>query len=153
MWVLDPFAVKNGVTPTTRYRKTGKKTMKSNNIALGGARPDGRGGFSTTKTKCLRRESGRINGDLQKRSRRQHFTNQQLNSTAVNCYRMSPSTPNDYGSPDMSQYYHSKGLFLEECGSPEDVHGFKIDDSLVDYGDGYDIYPERHPYTWSGFQF
>jgi hypothetical protein len=30
VWVLDPAAVKNGVTPTTRYRKSGKKSSKSN---------------------------------------------------------------------------------------------------------------------------
>ena len=153
MWVLDPFAVKNGVTPTTRYRKTGKKAMKSNNTTIGGVKPGGRGCPSTAKTKCLRRESREVNGETRKRSGRERFTNQQPSSAAVNCHRMSPSTPNDHESPDINQYYSSKDLSLEGFVSPEDMHGLKIDDNLVNYGDGYGVYPERHPYTWSGFHF
>jgi hypothetical protein len=153
VWVLDPFAVKNGVTPTTRYRKTGKKTVKSNIAALGGVRSDGRGGLSTTKTKCLRQEFGEVNGDLKRRSRGEHFPNQQLNSTAVHCHRMSPSTPNDHESSDISQYYHSKDLSLEGFVSFEDIHGLRIDDNLVNYGGGCGIYPERHPYMWPGYHF
>ncbi|CAL3972368.1 unnamed protein product [Diplocarpon coronariae] len=155
-WVLEDFAIKDGVQSTTRYRKgTGaKKFTPSDTPSLSRAVSGRRGGFSTKATKLQRqrerqqrtkddrRDAARVGVDNFHRD--QDFQQQQAQSQAhmPQCHlsprQRSPLTPPSAVDPVALPYFFGK---QEQLDSPydmyrlDDIHGVCVDDGAV-FGDG-----------------
>ncbi|PBP20762.1 cactin [Diplocarpon rosae] len=164
-WVLEDFAIKDGVQSTTRYRKgTGaKKFIRSDTPSLSRVVSGRRGGFSTKAAKLQRQRERqqRAKGDQRDPARadsfyrNQNFQQQQAQSQAhmpqhyVSQRQRSPLTPPSASDPVASPYFFGK---QEEPDSPfdmyrlDEIHGVCVDDGPVFSNGGADAhFPGSRP--------
>ncbi|RDL33265.1 uncharacterized protein BP5553_08704 [Venustampulla echinocandica] len=140
-WVLEDFAIKDGVQSTTRYRKgTGaKKFVKSDNPTPSRQSSGRKGGISARQTK-LQRQRIREERSDSRRGIQKHDTHQSQFLQHTLNQRMqrlsSPSTPPSHENmPSMNPYFLPKAEQLEVpyedmCGL-EVVQGVYLDDGPV----------------------
>ncbi|KAK2625523.1 hypothetical protein QTJ16_004835 [Diplocarpon rosae] len=156
-WVLEDFAIKDGVQSTTRYRKgTGaKKFIRSDTPSHSRVASGRRGGFSTKAAKLQRQRERqqRAKGDERDLARvdsfyrSQNLQQQQAQSQThmpqsnVSQRQRSPLTPTSAVGP--SPYFFGK---QEEPDSPfdmyrlDEIHGVCVDDSPVFSNGGADAH-------------
>jgi len=150
-WVLEPFAIKDGVTPTTRYRKNGKKTVKSSNPAPARVRSGRAGGLSAGKAKFERRKyQGGGTGVPPKENRRSQSQNQHLMAANNRYHDPSPSIPNNHEFTSIIPYHFNDTSFGDRTPF-EDVQGIHMDDGPVFCVDGFEYNGEKHLQMWSEF--
>jgi len=138
-WVLEDFAIKDGVQSTTRYRKgTGaKKFIKSENPQPARQTSGRKGGISASKNKLQRHQRVRDISDSRRSIPRHQILHSQFPSQMRSMRQSSPLTPpNNEMPPACNPYYFAKAEpqpenpYEEICGL-EEVQGVYIDDSPV----------------------
>ncbi|TVY92631.1 Fork-head transcriptional regulator, partial [Lachnellula willkommii] len=129
-WVLEEFAIKDGVQSTTRYRKgTGaKKFMKTENPAPSRQSSGRKGGISASKTKMQRQQQRSISSTHRSRHGheflRSHFPTQRYSSP------LTPPTHENIPGAGCNPYFFPKQqLEYEDMCGLQDVQGVYIDDN------------------------
>jgi len=145
-WVLEEFAVKDGVQSTTRYRKgtANKKFSRSDTPAPSRQRSGQKGGFSTRNTTRLRRT-----GDLYRHHRMEtggslRVLPAHLRRTGVENRQREPLTPpqSDLLAPQSASPYYGfhapttktelqHDMRFDVLGGLENVQGVHMDGSPV----------------------
>jgi hypothetical protein len=142
-WVLEDFAIKDGVQSTTRYRKgTGaKKFTKSDNPAPARQSSGRKGGISAGKTKLQRQRGKEERTDLLHSmqridsGRRSEF--QQYTSSRITQRQRSPPTPPPHPESiaSSSPYFLLKQeqfeMPFEDMFNLENVQGVYMDDGPI----------------------
>jgi hypothetical protein len=149
--VLEPFAITEGVTPTTRYRKNGKKTYKSRNSAPTRVRSGKSASVPARKSKFQSQQSPGWRQDMiydqKHRTPAQHCT-----PPVMDQCNQSPYTP-DYHQPLTGSHYHSSSSFLDGLVQFADIKQVQMDDEGMICMDGYEHYGDRYPYVWTNSHY
>jgi hypothetical protein len=139
-WVLEDFAIKDGVQSTTRYRKgTGaKKFMKTENPAPSRQSSGRKGGISASKSKLQRQQQ---RSDSRRSIHRHDILRSQFPShTAHPIHQrhsspLTPPTHENMPGPPCNPYFFAKAEqqqleipYEDMCGL-QDVQGVYIDDN------------------------
>ncbi|TVY35220.1 Fork-head transcriptional regulator [Lachnellula occidentalis] len=137
-WVLEEFAIKDGVQSTTRYRKgTGaKKFMKTENPAPSRQSSGRKGGISASKTKLQRQQARSICLSGTHRSRHGHgheFLRSPHFPAPRHSSPLTPPTHENIPGVGCNPYFFPKQQQMEMpyedmCGL-QDVQGVYIDDN------------------------
>ncbi|TVY40992.1 Fork-head transcriptional regulator [Lachnellula subtilissima] len=142
-WVLEEFAIKDGVQSTTRYRKgTGaKKFMKTENPAPSRQSSGRKGGISASKTKMQRQQQRSMSGTHRSRHGhgyeflRSHFPTQRHSSPPT------PPTHENIPGAGCNPYFFPKQQlempYEDMCGL-QDVQGVYIDDHGPIFANNHD---------------
>jgi hypothetical protein len=140
-WMLEPFAMIEGVTPTTRYRKNGKKAYKTRNS---GTRS--RAG----KSVCITDESAKFQS-LRLADLHQDITdNGQYHTPVRQCTpdmenpNLYPYTPDCHGLLFGSPYFPASS-FSDGWEPSTDIKSFQMDDAAVVYMDEHDQCGNSYP--------
>jgi hypothetical protein len=149
--VLEPFAISEGVTPTTRYRKNGKKAYKSRNSAPARARSARSAGVLARKSKFQSQQSP---------DSRQDMTQDQGHHTPIQYYtppimdqcNLSPYTP-DCHQPFIGSHYQPGSSILDNLGQYNDIKPVQVDDGGMIYMDEHEHYGDRFPYVWTNSHY
>lgn len=132
-WVLEDFAIRDGVQSTTRYRKgTGNKKHARSEHPTPTRQTSGRkGGFCASKTKSQRQKAKEERPNQRVTSRAEAPRQLQLHSQAVTQRQVSPLTPPNLENIS-SPYFFSKSeqldMSYDDMYGLEDVQGVYIDD-------------------------
>jgi hypothetical protein len=157
-WVLEPFAIKNGVTPTTRYRpkhpKKAVRTGKTGKLLSLRVESGRKGGQATGKTKSnIRRPR-----DLQHISAQSDFGTHQPPATngvggAPSNRHNSPSTPPGIDLPPSNHKYEHRPF--NDTMTLSDVKGiYNLNSDPLFYGDEHTAYMDPQLQMWSpNFQY
>jgi hypothetical protein len=116
-WVLEPFALEEGITPTTRYRVKSNKKIKSENPQRHRADAGRKGGLS----------AGKRNHKL--RPRDESHARHRIASMTAASRHMSPSTPPSVDLPTSTPYFVKSNPFSFEGMDVKDV--YPLDDGPV----------------------
>lgn len=156
-WVLEDFAIKDGVQSTTRYRKgTGsKKFARSENPAPTRQSSGRKGGICASKNKLQRQRFKNDRSDLRTTPRintgvRSQFIHDGKPPHAMQRH-VSPLTPTPESIPASSPYFMPKEEpdFEDMCGLPEGIRGFEdvegvfLDNTPI-FSDGSNYHPTYH---------
>jgi len=156
-WVLEDFAIKDGVQSTTRYRKgTGsKKFLRSENPAPARQSSGRKGGISASKGKLQRQRVKDERSDLRRPTpkidtgRRQPFNHEDRTPQATQRH-ISPSTPNPESLPSSSPYFIPKPVeqfeihYDDMCGL-DDVQGVFLDETPLFSNNHNSPFHNAHP--------
>jgi hypothetical protein len=144
-WVLEDFAIKDGVQSTTRYRKgTGAKKFIKNDHPATARQASGRQGGIITRQTNLRR---RVKGELP-RSRRSTQTIFNGRRGVFQDYQEMARTAQRHTSPltPPSVEHHASGPYLYDTDnfSLGDVQGVYLDDPLFSNSSDSMNFPNAH---------
>lgn len=140
-----------GVTPTTRYRKNGKKAYKLRGSGPMRARSGRSDGVPAGKSKSRSQQSA---------DSRQNITNDQQQYTPVqNCAppvidhpSLSPCTP-DCHQPLPESLCNLGSSFVDTREQCADEKSVQMDDGGMVYLDEHEYYGDRYPYVWTNTQY
>lgn len=112
-WVLEDFAIKDGVQSTTRYRKgTGNKTFtKSENPAPSRQSSGRKGGICASKTKFSRQKTKEDRSDPRRSAQRLdsgRYPYQHQGRSQMTQRQLSPMTPCPESLPSTGSYFFPK---------------------------------------------
>ncbi|KAH6669240.1 hypothetical protein B0J14DRAFT_487121 [Halenospora varia] len=148
-WVLEDFAIKDGVQSTTRYRKgtSAKKFTRSEHPAPARQRSGRKGGISASKTKLHRQRAREERSDPRRPIQRHDILRSQyLQPRSHPTQRQSsPLTPPSHeGIPSSSPYFFPKTKHIEipfeDVCRLENVQGVDNDSPLFSHGDYDSLY-------------
>jgi len=145
--VLEPFAITEGVTPTTRYRKNGKKAHKSRNSAPTRIRSAKSAVAPTKKSKCQTQHSPGSVQDM-KHNQRHHTPIHHCISPIMDNRNLPPYTPNCHQLSIGSQYQSGPSI-LDNLGQYADMKPGQINDEGMVFMDEHEHYGDRYPYVWT----
>ena len=149
--MLEPFAVTEGVTPTTRYRKNGKKGHKSRTSAPTRVRSGRSAGVPARKNKFQSLQSPDSGQDMTHDQRHptpiQHCTPPMMNQC-----NLSPYTP-DCHQPFIGSHHQPGSSILDDLGQYADMKPVQIDDGALVYMEEHENYRDRYPYVWTNSHY
>lgn len=141
-WVLEDFAIKDGVQSTTRYRKgTGaKKFTRSDHPAPARQSSGRKGGISASKTKLQKQRAREERSDSRCPIPRHNMLRSQYTRSHLIPRQNSPITPPSHESiPSPNPYFFPKSenveMIFEEACRLDNVQGVDSDSPLFAHSD------------------
>ncbi|KAG9235594.1 hypothetical protein BJ875DRAFT_266855 [Amylocarpus encephaloides] len=161
-WVLEEFAIRDGVQSTTRYRKSNgaRKLIKSENMPSPSRQNSGRKGGITARNIKIQRQRIRDERADPRRSfhraesMRPHYPHQGRSNMAHR--HSSPATPPNHESiPAPSSYFLPKAepyeVHYEQLYGLEDVQGVFLDAPLFSHQQNGPSFDGLHQYQSGGY--
>jgi hypothetical protein len=148
--VLEPFAIAEGVTPTTRYRKNGKRAYKSRNLGPTRVRSNRSGGITAKKSKFHSRHSPDPRRDATN-DQHQHMRVQHCTPPVMDQHTHSPYTL-DCHQILPGSLYHSCSSCLDSWEQLAEFKLIQMDDGELGHIDEYEHYGDKYPCVWTNSQ-
>lgn len=149
--MLEPFAITEGVTPTTRYRKNGKKAYKSRNLGPTRARSGRSGAIPVRKSKLQSRQPPDVRQDMAN-DQHQHRPMQHCTPPVMDQPDHSPYTP-DCQQLLPGNLYHSASSFLDGWEQFAEFKPVPLDEGGLIYLDENEHYGDHYPCLWANSQY
>lgn len=149
--MLEPFAITEGVTPTTRYRKNGKKAYKSKISVPTHVRSGRSARVPGRKSNSQSEQSPDSRQDMT-HVQRHHTPIQHCTALIIDQCNLSPYTP-DCHQPFIGSHYQPGSSILDDLGQYADIKPVQIDDGGMVYMDEHEHYGDKYPYVWTNSHY